>query len=149
MKSADFTQFWASVGKAADDKYIALASKFESAEGATFAFCHHMNDSLLLRILDATKRADKLRRLNVYFCYELTDQGIAELVKKCPNIQELNLGRCFKLTNSAVAKISSLKELRELDLVRSRAVCLIVLVIPLGPYIVFPAMVVTPQHDFL
>ncbi|KAL8091080.1 hypothetical protein AgCh_040257 [Apium graveolens] len=60
---------------------------------------HHFTDDELLNYV--ADRSSQLRRLRLFFCFSVTNDGLSEMVKKLPLLEELSLYR-ISISNQAI-----------------------------------------------
>lgn len=103
-----FGQFWSRIGVLPTAHFISIARQFENVTEVNFAYCSFMTGEQLFAILAAIPSAQRITKLNLFYCYQLQDADIEQLVKSgsLPVLRELNLGRCNKLTERSVRLLS-------------------------------------------
>ncbi|KAI0082534.1 RNI-like protein [Panus rudis PR-1116 ss-1] len=83
-------------------------------------------------ILPSHHILEDLRTLDLSFCYKLTDQAIAGIVRHAPKIQQLYLAGCVELTDNALRNVAQLGHFLEvlsvahLEKITDRGVTLLV-----------------------
>ncbi|XKL63036.1 hypothetical protein PGB90_005400 [Kerria lacca] len=76
---------------------------------------YHLTDAALGYF--TSKQRDCLNILKLHSCWEITNDGIRNVVESLPNLTILSLSGCTKISDDAIEIISeSLKKLRSLDL---------------------------------
>ena len=62
---------------------------------------------------------NNIKGLNIYRCFNITDDAFINLIDSCPNLVELNIGYLRKISDKAFYSIINLKNLKYLSLVRN------------------------------
>ena len=101
-------QFWSRIGVLPTQHFVNIAKQFDNVTEVNFAYCSFMAGEQLRAILGALPSAARITKLNLFYCYQLQDADIEQLLTSAtlPVLRELNLGRCNKLTERSVRLLS-------------------------------------------
>ena len=75
--------------------------------------CHKITNQTLYYL---SQNSFELSSLIMICCFEITDEGIAQLVTGCKKLSTLNFAFCHKLSGDCLTSLASLKTLKKLDL---------------------------------
>jgi len=120
-------QFWCRLGVLDSDIFYRMFSRMDRIEHLSLGFCCHLNDNLLRHIWHHLIQRQRehglpLRSLNLFYCYRLSDQVLAEIPSAFPSLTELNLGRCTNLTDRTIRLIAAMPNLKKFNLASIPAV---------------------------
>ena len=76
----------------------------------------YVDDAVVIHI---SKLFPNLESLNLFGCWQVTDQSLIELCK-CSNLRSLNVGSCYKISDAGIFEVSNLKYLEKLNLWRCK-----------------------------
>jgi hypothetical protein len=93
-----------------------FVKQFRALAEVNLAFCSKLTDASLVALLDTVLYKENVRKLNLYFCYELSDEAILYIVQTFPKLTHICLGKCVKLTDESMRHLSTLRQLKNVDL---------------------------------
>ncbi|GMI35290.1 hypothetical protein TrCOL_g2906 [Triparma columacea] len=85
----------------------------EKLKKLRLAYCMNLTDRCLDHL---SKRCTKLDFVDLTGCVHFTDDGIRKLVSHCKGIQSLTLARCKRLTDKALCNLADYLWVEELDI---------------------------------
>jgi len=102
-------QFWSRIGVLPTEYFTNLAQQFGNVTELNCGYCNFMSGPTFFQILTAVPRYERLTKINLYYCYNLTDDDIDKLLHEyhLPNLRELNIGRCPKLSDRSVRLLAA------------------------------------------
>lgn len=116
------SQFWALLGNPDfDAEPLGKAlGQAEHVEKITLSYSRLLNDAAVVRLLRYLHPSCKetLVSIDLYFCCQITNASVLNVLRMFPNIKHLNIGSCFFLTDACISSIMKFgQNIEELDLV--------------------------------
>jgi len=106
VKRLHMGQFWSRIGVLPDAVFIKLASGYTRVTELNLSYCSFLTGSSLNALLHALPAMPQLSKLNLFYCFQLTDDDMQTVMggspPPLPALRELNLGRCSKLTERTI-----------------------------------------------
>ena len=116
----DLDVFWNMVGhREYEAKICGLVSQFPSCSSIRLAYCNSLSNLGLRQILEATECKSRIESLDLFYCVDITAEGLIHVVDHCPNLRNLNLTLCTGVNNDAIINLSKLQRLDTLNMVFS------------------------------
>jgi len=118
-KCLDLDVFWNMVGhREYGAKICGLVSQFPKCTSIKLTCCNSLNDLSLKHILEAMPTDCKrgIDSIDLFYCTDLTEAGVAHVVDHCPNLRILNLTFCCGINNDAIIHLSKLQKLEILNM---------------------------------
>ena len=109
-------QFWSRLGVTPTEHFLSLISGYRAVREVIVSYCHFLTGDTLLALIKGTPSYERVERLNLFYCYNLTDEHVAAVLPLLPALQELNLGRCIHITDKTLRALRTSTTLRSLTL---------------------------------
>jgi hypothetical protein len=110
-------QFWSRIGVIDSRYFLPLIVQFHSIRDLNLAYCNFLTGSVLLEFVDHIANYGEIERINLFYCYQLQDQEIIQLISKTPKLREFNIGRVVNLTDATMNALANLQYLRSLNVI--------------------------------
>lgn len=108
FKCLDLSQFWAVLG---DENALLkpavlqpIVAGMTSIQSINVSYCNSIKDSDLvqwLRLVPVEVRPN-ITSLNLYYCQQLSNASVLNVLRMFPNLIKLNLGSCTQLTDACI-----------------------------------------------
>jgi len=114
----DLDVFWGVIGTSKNNQHILeMLRLFPKFTSLGLGYCSHLSDNTLKMILTESKRTEhKIRKLDLFYCYNITSKGVSYVVEYCPNIRHLVLNFCISIDEESIIHLSKLKHLEKLEM---------------------------------
>jgi hypothetical protein len=107
MPHYELSQYWFMLGQVHTEHFCDLLSRAQNLSSVNLSFCHHLKDDHVKALISAIPNKQNMKRLALYYTFELSDKVLEFCMSSLPNLLELNIGRCHSMTATNISRCLS------------------------------------------